>query len=189
MNDTTGADSAIACIDDMLAGAPPHLIQQWADVREHLRATKPDPDGEIAAASQYEDDLLKRVYIGAHTFSGGDRNIEITVEFPFSVKEWAGGYAHIVRDADETTIPPDDQMLAFYQKQEAEKRRIMTLIRTSLRGVVLDCLRRTLARDRRQGKDSVVYALRHAAWLEGGRTDPRPHPEGEPLWRTKTITQ
>lgn len=79
-------------------------------------------------------------------------------------------------------------MLDFYRRQEAEKERLVALLRSSVAPIAFDCLRRMVGRDLRQGEDRTLYALRHAAWRAGGRSGPEPHPAGEPPRRTVSMT-
>jgi len=184
--DITTAD-ALSHVETMLAEAPAHMRERLAELRAYLEGDVVGGE-EIAAAVPYEDDLLKQVSVRANMFQGSDRSVEITVDLPFSIREWFDGHSHFdFHDGDEDRAQ-DDRMLSFYQRQEAERTRLYAVIRKAIAPIAIDCLRRMLGRDARQGKDRTLYGLRFAMWRSGGRKGPEPYPEGEQRPRVITVT-
>ena len=182
---TTG--DALCHLEAMLAKAPTHMRERLTELRAYLEGDV-DGGGENAAAVPYEDDLLKQVSVRANMFQTSDHSVEITVDLPFSVREWFDGHSHFdFHGGDEDRIQ-DDRMLSFYQQQEAERTRLYEVIRKAVAPIAIDCLRRMLGRDARQGKDRTLYGLRFSMWRSGGRKGPEPYPEGERQPRVFTIT-
>jgi len=182
---TTG--DALSHLEAMLAEAPAHTREHLSELRAYLEGDV-DGGGEIAAAVPHEDDLLNRVSVRANMFQGSDRSVEITIDLPFSIREWFDGHSHFDFHGGNEDRTQDDRMLSFYQQQEAERTRLYAVIRKAIAPIAIDCLRRMLGRDARQGKDRTLYGLRFATWLSGGRKGPEPYPEGERQPRVITVT-
>lgn len=175
---TTSSDtqSALSHVEDLLADAPAHVRQRWGEVQAYLHATAGPDAEEIAGAVEHEGDLLDQVKVSANMFSGADRRIEITVEFPFDVRAWFDGHSNFAFEPATSGRSENDRMLDFYGRQEAERMRLLALLRSSVAPIAFDCLRRMVGRDDREGADRTLHDLRHAVWRSGGRSGPEPRP-------------
>lgn len=179
-------EGALSRIETLLTDAPAHIREQWTGLKAYLDDGSADA-GETDAAAAHADELLKQVSVRANMFQGSNRSFEITVDFPFEIKEWFDGHSHFDFEGESCGRSEDERMLAFYRQQDAERKRLHALVRSSVTPIVLDCLRRMLARDMRQDQDRVLHAIRHAAWRTGGMSGPRPQPAGEPPLRSFSM--
>jgi hypothetical protein len=169
------ADDALSHVSGLLADAPAHVRERWREVEAYLQGTS-SGEPEIPVAD--EDDLLDRVAVTAKMFSGATRRMEIDMEFPFDIRSWFDGRSRFEFEPESPGRSEDDRMLDFYRRQEAERRRLTALIRSSVAPIAFDCLRRLVGRDMRRGEDDALYGLRHAVWLAGDRSGPKPYPAG-----------
>lgn len=178
MSTTITTDDAISRVASLLADAPAHVRERWNEVETYLSQAEADKTDEIATAVPHEDDLLAHVSVSARMFSGASRTMEIVLEFPFDIRSWFDGRSHFEFEPAESGRSEDQRMVDFYQRQEAERKQTLALIRSSVAPVIFDCLRRLVAQDARRGKDEALYGLRHATWLSGDRSGPKPYPAG-----------
>lgn len=179
MNGATASSDAIACIDEMLGKAPAHVRARWTELRTYLDGETGD-DAETTSAMAHEDEMLEHISVRGNMFHGSDRSVELTIDFPFSIRPWFDGHSHFEFEREESGRDENERMLAFYRQQEAEKKRLYGVVRSTIAPLVIDCLRRMLGRDMRTGRDEVLQALKHSTWLKSGRQGPAPHPDGQP---------
>jgi hypothetical protein len=105
-----------------------------------------------------------------------DRALMVRITFPFDIGDWASGNSAIAETPEGVDPMSDGDLLRRYDEQDVERKRLVKMIKTTVKPIIADCYRVLTERDERIGEDRVSYGMRHEEWRRTRQGD-RPRPD------------